>query len=379
MRSALQREVTLVVPSKISYAGSLGRSISFAQLIATWAKSSSERCARTRLRADGHDLHQSFVSRFHGLAAAYYANRITASDEKTDIRQELLKAAAPRIRAMSARRYGEVARGSTVEIVFVNHARHEFHPVAYVRTPTHAEIMESGLHGELIVSPREMNAFLIKTMQALNFIKADVERMSPLVEQADGDGPLGRLLHETFRNTADHAYLDGDRRIPRQGLRCILVAFHHSEEAELQPNALVSAEHPQLEEYFSDLRARTSEDGRKRVFILELSIFDSGPGFADTANLPSATDDLARVTHCFQKYASSKPSANSGLGLGRVLAIVHQLNGFVRFRTSSTEAFFSSSSPASPDSRPAPNIVGSLPKVTGTALTIGVPLAMRPR
>ena len=53
MCDVLRGETVLRVPRTISYAGSLGRSVSFAQMIATWATRSSQPRALTTLSADG--------------------------------------------------------------------------------------------------------------------------------------------------------------------------------------------------------------------------------------------------------------------------------------------------------------------------------------
>lgn len=371
-------ETVLRVPRKIRDAGSLGRSVSFAQMIATWAARSSQPHAFTTLPADGKIDHERFVSRLHGLAVAYYATRIIASDGITDLRRTLLDAATPRIIAMSKRQFDKAAKGPLAELVFVHNAQHQFHSSAYRRKPELAEVMDPQVHGELIVSPREMNAFVTKVLKTLNLTKRDFLHIDPLLNHSDI--PLGHLLHETFRNTAEHAYLDLEGRIPSKGLRCILIATRSVGSAELQPPALVSGEHPQIGAYFESLCDRTTRGHRRLVSILELSVFDTGPGFADTIQRWDTqhwdTDDAIRVSHCFQKHASSKPGRNSGLGLGRVLRLVHELSGFVRFRTSTTEAFFSSHMALTPDSEPTPHIAKDLPKALGTALTIGIPLAL---
>ncbi|MYG14711.1 MAG: hypothetical protein F4171_18240 [Gammaproteobacteria bacterium] len=135
--------------------------------------------------------------------------------------------------------------------------------------------------------------------------------------------------------------------------------------------------HPDLDRYFDRLHQRTNKLGRKLVFMLELSVLDTGPGFAATMRQrPDAdTDDIQCITECFVDYASSKPGPNSGLGLGRLLRQVRALDGFIRFRTSTAEAVFAGSS-AQRDSSPMPHIAGDLPKVVGTVLTIAIPLAL---
>ena len=373
MRDVQRGETVLQVPRSISHAGSLGRSVSFVQLIATLANCSTNLQVRTTLSVNSHDDHQSFVSRLHGLAAAYYADRITAKDGTTNLRRALLNAATPRILAMNRRQFDKSAKGLLTELVFVHKARYEFHPSAYKRKPAIAEIMDPELHGKLIVSRGEMNALIVKVLNTLNLREGDFFRLRPVFDRPTG--PFGQVLHETFRNTAEHAYLEPDGQIPQKGIRCILIALHRISQAELQPQALVSEEHPHLESYFQRLRDRASSVYRKLVSILELSVLDTGPGFADTMQHLD-TDDVARVLHCFSKHGSSKPGPNSGLGLGRVLSFVHELEGFVRFRTSTTEAFFSSNMTPMSDTQLIPHVAGKLPKATGTALTIGIPLAL---
>ena len=377
MLAAQRGNAALKIPRSISHAGALGRSVSFAQLIATWASTSSERRILTSLPADGRDDLDKLVSRLHGLSAAYYADRITAEDGKTDLRQLLLEAARPRILAMGNRNYAHVARGPLAEFVFVRGARHEFHSVAYQHEPTRDDLMDPQRHGGLIVPASEMNALVLDVLQARR--KDDIERIRPLL--VDKRGPLGYLLHETFRNTAEHAYLDLDGRIPRKGLRCILIAARLTQPDELYPRALVSAKHPHIDQYFELLRGRARRDacsdGRSLVHVLEISVLDTGPGFVATiARHPDANaKDSDRVAQCFLDHVSSKRGPNSGLGLGRVLSLVRKLDGFLRVRTSTTEAFFSSLSDTR-GSQPAPHVVGNLVKATGTALTIAVPLEM---
>ena len=366
-----QGDRCLVVPRSLGGAGSLGRSVSFAQLVATWASCSSQRFTRTTLGSGSDADHERFVSRLHGLSVAYFADRVDAADG-TDIRRALLEAASPRIRAMSTRDYSTTAKGQLAELVFANGARRQFHSAVYRRAPELHERMDRELHGKLVVGPSEMNAFVVNVLRALKVVGRDVHHLAPLLKD---DTPLGRLLYETFRNTAEHAYLDQDGHIPNKGMRCILIAPWRLQPNALQPSAFVSAEHPQASEYFGMLRNRRQRKKRRLIFVLELSVFDTGPGFACTIGRAKDQDDIDAVRHCFLKHASSKTGPNSGLGLGRVLLLVRELFGFVRFRTSTTEAFFSAfTRPEDGSLARLPHIVGGLPATTGTVLTIGVPL-----
>ena len=373
MRKAQQGEVSLRIPNTMTTDASMGRSVSLTQLIATWAASSKLRHIATYLRADEKGDHEKFVSRLHGLAAAYYANRVTPRDRIQDIRQLLLQAAVPRIHAMSKRQFERAGKGTRAELIFVHGARRQFHSAVYKRPPTFAQLMDSQLHGELVVSGLQMNALLRNILRALKLPLRDFERIQPLLDSRDA--PLGNLVHETFRNTAEHAYLDTHGRVPLRGLRCILVATRHTDPSELRPEALVSTQHPGLDRYFDEVRCRAKRGDRQLVYMLELSILDTGPGFAATMRQRLDADDIQRVRRCFEDYASSKPGLNSGLGLGRILKHVATLDGFIRLRTSTTEAFFSRARVAQ-GSPTLPHVAGNLPDAIGTVITIGIPLAL---
>lgn len=368
----------LKIPQSISYEGALGLSLSFSQLIATWANvstKSAQRYIQTRLPANNKDALVRFVSRLHGLVAAYYANPITAEDDKTNLKHDLLKAAAPRIVAMANRNFSEVAKGRMTELIFVHKTKHQFHSAVYLKEPKYADLMDRQCHGELIVPPREMNALLLNVLQALNLSRMDFKRLKPLLY--DSNIALGHLLHETFRNTAEHAYLDLNNRIPSKGVRCLLVAVRSTEPNLLKPDTLVSAEHPGLDQYFEQLRTKVDGGVRSKVYILELSIFDTGPGFAGTIathkDFKTEEEEHNIVRQCFRDYVSSKGGPNSGLGLGRVLSLISDLGGFVRVRTSTTEAFFTPFSDTL-ESELTPHIVGNLPMAIGTVFTIAIPL-----
>ena len=366
--AAVQRgDRILKVPRVLAGAGSLGRAVSFAQLVATWANSSSQRLVRTTLSAGSHDDLMSFVSRLPGLSVTYFSDRVESADG-IDVRESLARAAGPRLRAMANRDYALTAKGRLAELVFLTRARLQFHSAVYRRAPDLKERKDPELHGKLIVDAEEMNAFIVNVLHALRVVRRDMGRLRPLLH--GDDIPLGRLLHETFKNTAEHAYIAGDT----EGLRCILIAPWRLHYKELQPAAFVSGDHPKTDEYFARLRNRRARASRALVFVLEFSVFDTGPGFARTIQRAKQCEDVDAVRQCFLKGVSSKPGPNSGLGLSRVLDLVWHLDGFVRIRTSTAEAFYSALTPDQGSER-TPHIVGDLPQTTGTALTIGVPLA----
>lgn len=372
-----QGDTALRIPNSISHAGVLGRSVSFAQLIATWASTSSKRRILTWLPAAAGDALVKFVGYVHGLSAAYYANEITAEDG-TNLRELLIEAIKTRIEVMSNwnHEHGKTTAGPLNEFVFIHHWPQQFLSVAYSKQPNYNDPQD---HGMSIVSPPGMRDLVDNATEG-QLKKRDKKRIEEILD------PLGELLHQTFRNTAEHAYLDRDNSLPCEGLRCILIAPRHAQPGTLFPETLVSAEHPHTGKYFESLRARSKPEKlpsykgykreiRKSVFILEISVLDTGPGLSDTiAPRLDTNDDAERVTQCFVDHVTSKIGSNSGLGLGLVLDRIKKLNGFLRVRTSTTEAFYSSLSYDTRDLQKVPHVVGNLAEATGTAMTIAIPL-----
>ena len=233
MRKASIHDFDIFIPQGFKFAGRLGRSLSLAQLVATRANRESKFSIYTKLELEDTHSHERFVRKLHGLAAVYFSDSVFAGDGKTDIRRTLLEAAANRIRAMRLRNYDQTSAGRQIELIFINHAKQEFHDTLYSKTPKFEDLMDKERHGKCIASAFDLNGFLRKAIHILKPTKRDFLRIKPLLD--DVNMPLGSLLHESFQNTAEHAYLGANGRIPNKGLRCVSVAIHQTEQQELQP------------------------------------------------------------------------------------------------------------------------------------------------
>ena len=370
-RLLLRTGGSISMPRSLSYAGGLGRSLALAQLIATWADRSLKPNLFTTLDFSTRGDHEKFVSYLHGFAAAYFAMRVFAVDGITDIRPALMRAADLRLKAMSEREWGSTSRGPLAELVLVHHGWNEFSSAVYSRNPTLMERMNRDHHGELIVPEEEMHALITTVVKAFNISQSELRLLVPFLKHKDH--PLGRVLYESFRNTAEHAYLNVNGQIAERGLRSILIGFRSMPSAQLSPTLLVSGEHPKLSDYFKSI-GRSSDSSNRQINVLELSVFDTGPGYADTLDMADVSE-AERVSRCFVDHVSSKAGPNSGLGLGNLLEVLTSHEGFLRVRTSTTEAFFSKMVNDVVDSQLIPHVVGNLPSLTGTALTIGIPLS----
>ena len=377
-RPDLSRQ-SLALPATIRGGGSLGRSVGLAQLVATWAQRSDSPRVKMYIRSPGPETYPNFVAQLHGFAAAYFSDRVVPKGLDGDIRMDLMRSCGPRIAAMSKGDLSHTAQGRKVEFILAHGARNQFHHLLYKRTPTRANLLDRQCHGKLIVDPwamayllrRCVHQYRIAATAQFKFLKSNLKR---------SDNPLGQLLHESFRNTAEHAYLDVDGMVPDRGLRSVTIAINQIDREDFKPSTVLGTNHPRSQPYFEQLREHyLSPYNRKNIDVLEISVFDSGPGFAQTISRASAAasrsqDELSLVADCFRKHMTAKSGRTSGVGLGRMLDFIHDLAGFMRVRTSTTEAFFAGSPDYAPTMEPEEFIQGNLAEIQGTSIIFGIPL-----
>lgn len=365
---------TLLLPKDLDEGGALGNSVAFCQFLLTWARKSENRCIKTYLNVDDEASFVKFTERVHGLCAAYVSERLISSSENpSDIRMPVLKAAKPRFEAMTRGELQGAGRGREVEFIFIQDAKNQFHGAVYSKVPTPIELMDRQKHGELIRSYRELNRFLELCFDHLNisqYLEKQIRRT---------DFVFGSLLSELFRNTAEHGFLDIHGGRLQLNLRCIRIGVALVSREKLEHQSVSSLEARQVaHNYFEKMSELRSEYSRDMVQILELSVFDSGPGFAATiegCDVLELEPSRQAVAKCFLKHQSAKKAPQAGEGLFKVLNLLDVLGGFLRVRTSTVEAFYG----ASPDEyqEPDPNsfVYGGLTPVEGSVVTVCIPIA----
>ncbi len=359
------------IPNSLTNSGALGVSLAVTQLLLTWARRNEDPVLRTNLNAGDDEEYKAFTGGAHGLAAAFFADRAEATDG-SDIRRPLLESARERIRAMHESNLSNTARGSIIEFILVQGAKAEFHGALYSKAPSAAELLDREKHGHLVQSPTAMNALLSSCAKSLSL----ESKLKGLLEQRNA--PLGQLLHESFRNTAEHAYYpaNGGRFLPN--FRCVRIGMPYLNREHVSRISVSSPESGAIAStYFHRIAGKQSDEQRSRIMFFEISVLDSGAGFASTisqANTDARRSDRDAVIQCFGKHSSAKPSRNSGLGLNRILKEVHALDGFLRVRTNTVEAFYAPVDGLRPDSSPEMYVHGGLSPVEGTLLTVVLPV-----
>lgn len=149
------------------------------------------------------------------------------------------------------------------------------------------------------------------------------------------------LIYEAFLNTHEHAQTDALGVPYRRSVRGILIGSRYIKRDHLH---LSAAGHRPIQDYF---RAwRPDHAGAQHGQFVEISIFDSGAGLAQTwlqkkgviaggilENEVSIDAEFDAVLGCFRKGGTTKMGETSGNGLFRIMRVVSDNGGFIRVRS----------------------------------------------
>lgn len=342
----------------------LGGEAALTQLVITWAQTSADPVLNTYAR-DGADTQLSDLTRrLHGLAAALCVR--SAKGASGDITEPLRAIALDRLRRVQGPRPAEATRGPSVEIVCADHLALGT-PSLFYRTDTDGTASIRGRAEYHTLAQR-----LLDTAPG-----AYRDHLGHEMDQA-----VGSLLYEIFRNTDDHALTDISGNVLERSIRAVKVTHVSPDRQSL---ARMADEFCALADFCG---RQTPRPGASQVHLLELSVLDSGPGFAQRltgrqieAMTPAEEKDA--VLRCFS-VGSSKRKRGFGEGLPQVVRLLREKGGFLRLRTGRLSLFADLGAPVSGDDNDLRLMEWSLPgepclpTVSGVLLSIFVPMRRNP-
>lgn len=187
-------------------------------------------------------------------------------------------------------------------------------------------------------------------------LEALIRTVSPVVAPAWISNKPGlsealvTIISETFKNTHDHARHEVDKSDVIQSLRGLYARFYDvSEIARLSDTANPENVTPALRFSRSFLPASVPPGVRapERLAVsgvLEISIFDSGPGMAAkclnrSVEGLSVKEQLDAVIACFEKGRTTTGTQGRGYGLAKVLLKLRELRAFISVRTNEIHVF----------------------------------------
>lgn len=285
------------------------------QAVLTWA--STQINARIGTYANGPEDSQleSLTRHLVGLCAALVSNEATDADGR-DLTAALNKLAVERLRGLQSLEPQRWSRGSQVEILCADH----------LGWTTPETLYAASEPSKRLLSRKEFDrvAGLILQQTVANYIPAHGDEALK--------AGLADALYELFRNTDEYARTDERGNRVKHSIRGI----HARRQAISRPGLAKMVEaSPPLATYCERL---TPRQGRRDIQLLEVSVFDAGPGYAPRwLKRPLAAisreQELDAIMTCFGKHATGKDDSSAGMGLCTVVDILRQGKGFMRLRT----------------------------------------------
>jgi hypothetical protein len=335
------------------------------QFLATWAQRQRVPTVSTFARGAADRQVADLAGQLHGLAVALVADEVRGVDGQP-IRDRLFELAIDRLRMVQGARPSIASRGPQFELMCADHLGLSAPSLLYA------------LDLDGVARLRDARAFRDLAVQIMAAtVPGTLEAMLP----RDIRSTLASALYELFRNTEEHARLDDRGNQLRRSLRGIHARRHAIEPATLAE--IVGSFEP-LAEWARRL-PRPRPDSRDAQ-MLELSVFDSGPGFAARwsgrpLDLIEPPEELDAIVNCFSKHGSSKARSAAGLGLCNLVDLLRAKGGFLRLRTGRRSLYADLSRERDraygdpPDLRAWTTGAGYPARVAGTLVTLLLPLA----
>lgn len=294
---------------------------SLLQLVATWNRESKEGAFYCRLPLDDPSRVQSFVEEDHGFASIVMAwNRGIRDLEGNDLKSL--------IRPIN-KKYHEKMKA------LVNAKGNSLVACCFDHVPD--GLLQYFYEGQNFIDHKEKLRFyflekgLDKVLTVHRKLRAAIDSMVPAILE---------IIFELLKNTHDWARTDQQNRRLRPNMRGVYLKFHRRRIDDLKAD---NGNHKGVSMYLDAPFKNVNEIGES--YFLEISVFDSGPGFIarnkrNQADL-SAKEQVAIVKRCLTKhYTSAKGIAQSqkGFGLDLVMQTLDNV-GFMRIRTGEVNVY----------------------------------------
>jgi hypothetical protein len=343
----------------------LGAEAALVQLLVTWASEARKAALHLSTNSLSHEQIDDFVRQLYGIVASLVCDG--AFDQNGRNYHDLLQTNAllKLYQLDGPNPRSALHRLHDVAILCADHLGRSSPRLLYYTGQDRAPVVRNEKEFRLLAD------WLFKSI-----VPAEYDRE---VDRLDTDS-IGSMLHEIFENTDEHATRDINGNALNKSIRGFFARHHWLSQHE---TVALTAGYPALKR-FCDAMPATSSDARRQ--LIELSVFDSGPGFAQRlTNKPLSTlstkEEFDAVQHCFRGGITTKIHSGHGIGLKYVVRLLRQKKGFLRLRTGRLSLFADLSSPTAMDAEGPPSLrdasdgdIRRVSPVQGTLLSLLIPL-----
>ncbi|WP_137891146.1 hypothetical protein [Ramlibacter sp. 2FC] len=292
------------------------------QLLATWARLAKER----RLQYHAANQVQSILGELcdyaPGIAALRLCEGITVGEQFIP-RRAALEPAAEKMAWTDQLLWGRIIRGRTIDFTCVSGSKVQYlRPLFTVRN-TRAVKRKEGM-------------FLV------------LRALSDFVAKSDADHIPHTFLKscavfasELMKNTQEHATRDHAGQPYLEHVEGLIISWQEMLEESFKGDF---AGHPRLKEFWEREQAPVRAGATTALRCLQLSFFDTGPGFASrtTGKILSGLspeDERKALLDSLKKNASTKNEAGAGNGLPDVLEALREVGGLMTIRSGRLNLF----------------------------------------
>jgi len=305
------------------------------------------------------------------MAAIYFSHSLDC-EGTTVSRMDGLGIFAKRVLAMQQENFSETQRGVGVGLYCFGGARNEYLKPLYGQ-PKQGGVREEGGFRRLV--PRLLSSLgggvLHKLSEGqLDYLSALVYQLFLNADEHGSDDVFGVRYKRSIRGvTARTIFLQGGGDLVKDldddlGLKAYLVKQTRLAHPDHTPEGRAAA--------------RGGMSGIAQ--FVELSVFDTGPGLglrwlaketgARSYSDFSVDEELAAVSTCFTKHATTKASVTFGQGLTSAIMALEKLEAFMMLRTGRVSLYQDFSVDRGRQFAPRKRFIKALPEVAGATFTI---------
>lgn len=320
-----RKDDRLLLASNLKHAH-CGGAVALLQVINTWSRVCSDPNPTLVTHAQEPYPERTIanlVETLPGLGSVLMSAEVMARDGQTSMRAAAYGLARRRIEAMDEGRLQETARGIATTLLCADHTTKR------ALQPFYHSSADGGAH------LRGESDFVDLAADLMKVALGDARRRD--FEPKDVEA-VGVMLRELFANTHIHARTDPTGAPYRRSVRGIHLAQHALEDGEKVTGGFMP-----LATYLDAVLQRPRRAAQAK--LLEISVFDSGPGYAARAagkhiddNFPLETE--YRFVHdCLLRNITTRKEGGAGVGLPRMLSRLKGRGGFLRVRTGRLSLF----------------------------------------
>jgi hypothetical protein len=327
------------------------------QTLITWARSTPRPYLQFHQSNTVDNVLEELGDYAPGITALRLANEVRVGPNVIS-RRDALAHAVSKMQATDAFNLPGMIKGRSIDMTCVSGAQVQYlRPLFFARRP------------QAVRRSDDMHQLLRQLSGYIN--KDDADLVPDTILRA-----LGIYVSELFSNTQEHATFD-ETGIPYAAhVEGMIVSWNQLDE---EGYARDFTGHQRLQQFWQE-QSTLRSDGTRALRCLQLSFFDSGPGFAARATGRPTTDmDLGTernaLLRCLEKNTTSKIQVGAGLGLPGVLRELSRTGGLIRIRSGRHALFnvFGSSISSDLDDF-ADWTVGTLAPAAGAVVSLIIPL-----